>query len=126
MKFYRYLIYRLYCDWSGDIPKTKVILFLSLIHVIQLLSVFLILGKIFHQIRTLLNMFLDLGNVYQLIAIIFFFGLNHILFYDQKRWDAYVDEFKEESTSERKKRTILVSSYLIITFFVWFLLILIY
>jgi hypothetical protein len=111
MNIYKYLIYLLYREWLNDIPETKVIIVLSLVHFFQLISIFIILAYFFPQIKSFFVIFSNLNTIYSLLILVIFYGFNHAIFYNKKKWDGYVEEFKDESPIERRKRTIMVYFY---------------
>ena len=58
------------------------------------------------------------------VAIIFFLfaGLHYLLLYNKKRWAGYIEEFKNESSQQRKKGTVLVLLYLVGSILLFFAL----
>lgn len=121
MKFYRYLIYKLY-SWGlkkkNDTPVTNVILTLTFVHYVQLLTIYTVLLKIFPTI----NYFDKVDRIYIGIAFIVFYIIHYLLIYNKKRWELYLEEFGNEDNKKRKKGSILVLSYLIGSIVLFFLL----
>jgi hypothetical protein len=118
MNSYRYLIYRLLTWGKGDTPVANVIITLTIVHFIQLFSFYLILLKIFPQLNVLDRInWLLLG-----IGLIIFGIIHYFIFYNKRKWNLYLEEFKNESPSKRKKGKILVLSYLIGSFVIFFML----
>jgi hypothetical protein len=115
MKFYRYIIYRLYSIGlrrQNDTPALNVILTLSFVHFTQLFTVYIILLKIFPQISIIGK----LGKNEKIFVGIFLlvFGLIHLIFlFNKERWNKYVEEFKNELPQEQRKGSIKVYSYLV-------------
>jgi hypothetical protein len=108
MKFYRYVIYKLYSGCymkKNDTPVLNVIITLSLVHFFQLLSIGLILDKIFPQI----NLFkYKIDKLYIALGTIIFGLINYFLFYNKKRWESYLEEFKDGNLLKGNIGTILV------------------
>jgi hypothetical protein len=124
MRFYKYIIYKLYhsaLKKKSNTPATNVILMLSFVHYIQLLCIYSILLKIFPQIP-LISITNETNKIYLGLGLIIFAVLHHFIFYNKKRWDVYIEEFKDENPLERRKGTILVYSYLIGSVLIFFLL----
>jgi hypothetical protein len=121
MNIYKYIIYNLYgyaLRKKSDTPVLDVILILFLVHSFQLMSIYMILSKIFPQIY-ILN---KLSKSQVAIGAIIFGLVNYFVLYDKKRWSEYIEKFKDLSPSEHKKRTIIVNSYFGGSIIIWFLL----
>lgn len=112
MKFYGYIIYKLYA-WglkrNNDTPIFNVIVSLAAVHYFQLLTLYCIVLKFFD----IVDIFSSNYSLYIGILSIPFLVLNYFLLYDKKRWALYVEKYQNESTEERRKGTIKVLSYLI-------------
>ena len=69
MKFYRYLIYKMY-NWGlkkkSDTPVANVVITLTFVHFVQLFTIYLILLKFFPQI----NIFNNVDGLYVGIFLI--------------------------------------------------------
>jgi hypothetical protein len=121
MNIYKYVIYNLYSyalRKKSDTPVLDVILILFLVHFFQLMSIYMILSKIFPQIY----IFDKLSKSQVAIAVIIFGLANYFVLYNKKRWSEYFEKFKDLSPSEHKKRTILVNFYFGGSIIIWFLL----
>lgn len=110
-KFYRYLIYKLY-SWglkrANDTPVANVIITLSVVHLIQLLTVYSILARFMRFPK------LEMMSKWLLVIMVLaFMGLNGWIFYNRKRWNSYLKEFEKESKRQKTKGTALVLTYLI-------------
>jgi hypothetical protein len=120
MNPYKYIIYNLYSHVlrkKSNTPVLDVVLILSLVHFFQLMSIGIILEKIFIKI----DLFHFSKSQVAIFAILFGF-INYFVLYKKARWNAYLEEFKDLSPSEHKKRTILVNSYFGGGVIIWFLL----
>lgn len=126
MRFYRYIVYRLYSRGLKDIndtPVTNVVIILSFVHFTQIFSIIMILGHIFHQVDKLLDLIMNSNEIYLAIGLLIFSLLHLPFLYSKKRLNSYIKEFENESPFERKKGTILVYSYLAGCILAFFLLI---
>ena len=121
MKFYRYVIYKLY-SWGlkkkDDTPVSNVILTLSFVHYVQLFTLYLIFLRFFPQI----DIFQKVSEKFVVLGLVIFGVVHHFLLYNKKRWANYLDEFKDEDDYKRKKGNILVISYLIGSILLFFVL----
>lgn len=109
---YRYLIYKIY-SWTlnrnGDTPIGNTIFALAFTHFIQLYMLLLYIDRFFAPLRGITN--IDKKAIYivgPVLLVAFYF-----LIYNKKRWDGYVEEFKNEDERQRKRGNIIVISYLI-------------
>jgi hypothetical protein len=121
MNIYKYVIYNLYSyalRKKSNTPVLDVILILFLVHFFQLMSIYMILSKIFPQIY----IFDKLSKSQVAIAVIIFGLANYFVLYNKKRWSEYFEKFKDLSPSEHKKRTTLVNFYFGGSIIIWFLL----
>ena len=121
MKFYRYVIYKLY-SWGlkkkDDTPVSNVILTLSFVHYVQLFTLYLIFLRFFPQI----DIFQKVSEKFVVLGLVIFGVVQHFLLYNKKRWANYLDEFTDEDDYKRKKGNILVISYLIGSILLFFVL----
>lgn len=121
MKSYRYLIYKLF-SWGskrkGDTPVANVILTLTVVHAMQLLTVY----SISRSVWDYPNYLEDINKLYIALFFFIFAGLHYLLLYDKKRWAGYIEEFKNESSSKRKRGTVLVLLYLVGSILLFFAL----
>ena len=112
MKFYRYLIYKMY-NWGlkkkSDTPVANVVITLTFVHFVQLFTIYLILLKFFPQI----NIFNNVDGLYVGIFLIIIGIIHYFLIYNKKRWELYMEEFNNEDITERKRGNRLVLFYLI-------------
>ena len=112
LKAYRYLIYRLY-SWrlqrKDNIPATTVESILCVVHVFQIYTLYTALIYFFPRIHEKFR----LSNLQILIGAMAFQLLYHIFIYSKKKWSDYVNEFKDESVEQRKKKTFWMRVFLI-------------
>lgn len=117
---YRYLIYKIY-SWTvekkGDTPIANTILTLGVVHFFHLAIVLLFVD----QIVTPLKWLHDINKTYLFISALIYFVLLYFLIYNKERWNSYIEEFKNESESERKKGNFLVLAFLIGSIFLFFI-----
>lgn len=120
-RFYRYLIYKLY-SWGlkkqGDTPIANVIITLTFVHLVQLFTLYLIALHFFPSI----NIFSNIDKIYVGLFFIVFCVVNYFLIYNKRRWEAYMEEFKDESPKESLQGKILVLAYLIGSIAIFFIL----
>ena len=107
-KFYQYFVYRIYHINNND-PSMKVILFICMVHGSHVLSGLFILSIIFSFDYS----GLDKSGV-SLLALLFCL-LQLFIFYNPNKWKTYFKEFENETKEERRKGTILVWSYIIVS-----------
>jgi hypothetical protein len=121
MKFYRYLIYKLY-SWGlkkkSDTPVANVIITLTFVHFVQLFTIYLILLKFFPQI----NIFKTVNGIYIGIILVVLGIIHYFLIYNKKRWELYLEEFNNEDITNSKRGNKLVLFYLIGSIALFFLL----
>jgi hypothetical protein len=111
MRFYRYLIYRLYSSQlriNDPTPGFRVTLMLIVIHLCPLMAIITILSQISKDVSEALELSKPAIVVFILTAI--FTG--YIAIYNKKRWKKYLEEFNSETQPERKKGTILIRIYI--------------
>jgi len=129
-RFYRYIIYKLYI-WSrkDDTPVVNVIGTLTLVHWVQLLTLNVILtffGRLFfpkatNVIDNSIRDHLDDKRILGLY-IVLLMVLHYFLLYNKKRWEEYIEEFKEENPTEKRKGSILVIAYLVGSIVLYFVI----
>ena len=106
MRFYKYLIYRLY-TWrlqkKDDTPEATVIFLMSFVHLTQLGILYMLALKF---VPALNNLYLNKLSKY--LIVIGFGFLYYLLVYNKKRWLSYIEEFEKETSDQRRKGTILV------------------
>ena len=121
MKFYRYLIYKMY-NWGlkkkSDTPVANVVITLTFVHFVQLFTIYLILLKFFPQI----NIFNNVDGLYVGIFLIITGIIHYFLIYNKKRWELYMEEFNNENIIESRRGNKLVLFYLIGSIVLFFLL----
>jgi hypothetical protein len=123
MRFYRYLIYRLYSSQlkiKDPNASLRVILILVIVHLCPLLAIVTILGRVSKDVKKLFEFSDGAMAVFMATAI----ALAYITIYNKKRWKKYLEEFNNESQSERKRGTILIRIYIwscLLSLFVTFL-----
>lgn len=110
-QFYKYIIYRLY-TWSingpsNSTPVFNVVATLAFVHLCQLALLTVIVFKSF-------SWKMHLPGLTSYIAVLATVALiaHYYLFYNKKRWEGYIKEFKNESPKESLKGKIYVLSYL--------------
>jgi hypothetical protein len=107
IRFYKYLIYRLY-TWrlqkKDDTPVGTIMYMMSVVHFFQLLFLYFVASTLFPTLR-------KIGPLTKVSGLIFVFGfalMFYLFIYNKEKWQRYVDEFKDETPEQRKKGTILV------------------
>lgn len=120
MKFYKYLIYKLY-SWAlrreNDTPVFNVIITLTFVHFVQLFTIYMVLLKYMPEI----SIFNVEKKIYLYIFGVAFIVLNYFILYNKKRWETYLQEFKNESEKESRKGKIIVLGYLIGSILLFFI-----
>lgn len=106
-KFYRYLIYRLY-HFRDDTPVINVIVTLTIVHLFIILNILFVIDEF-----TIFKVWPNFATFDSLLFIILFGILNYLLFYNKKKWTSYDNEFKDETSQQRRRGLIFVLSYLI-------------
>ena len=107
-KFYRYFVYRIYHINNND-PSMKVIMFICMVHGSHVLSGLFILSIIFSFDYS----GIDKSEV-SLLALLFCL-LQLFIFYNPNKWKTFFKEFENETKEERRKGTIRVWSYIIVS-----------
>lgn len=109
MRFYRYVIYKLY-SWGrerSNTPITNVVITLAFVHFVQLLTVYMVILNFFPELNIL-----SYGlKFYHYILGVLFVLAHYFIFYNKKRWDSYVKEFGNETLSEKKRGAYCVIAY---------------
>ncbi len=110
VRFYRYIIYKLY-NWrrnkKDDIPIATVIFMLTITHSFYILTIYALSRIVFDYENYLV------GNKYLNILFFFVFSLiNYFIFYSDKKWDKYIDEFKDEGNIKSRRGWVFVLLYL--------------
>jgi hypothetical protein len=111
MRFYRYLIYRLYSSQlkiKDPNASLRVILILVIVHLCPLVAIDTILSKVSKDVGKTL----DLGDGAVAVFMATIISLAYLTIYNKKRWNKYLEEFNNESQSERKRGTILIRIYI--------------
>ena len=114
------MIYRLY-TWrlkkEDDTPKTTVELLMCLPHYLQILSLYAFISYLFPKIDSLIQL-----TKFQLLFIALGFQLLfHLLMYKKKRWLGYIEQFKNETTEQKRKGTILIQIYHVLSVVLFFI-----
>ena len=107
-KFYRYFVYRIY-HVNNHEPEINVMVILGMIHGSHVLSCLFILSIIFSFDYS----GLDKSEV-SLLALIFF-AIQFLIFFRPNKWKTFFKEFENETKEERRKGTIRVWSYIIVS-----------
>lgn len=122
MKYYRYLIYKLY-SWGlirkSDTPVGNVVITLVFVHYVQILSLYFILLKLFPQLSIFNNRY---GIVIPIFILVSLAAFIYFTFCSNNKCESYFNEFKDESTQKRKRGSRLVLSFLIGSICFFFLL----
>jgi len=117
---YKYIIYKIY-SWTAnkknDTPIGNTILTLGLIHLFQLATVLLFIDKIIIPLEWIYN----INKVYLFIGALIYFILFYFLLYNKERWNSYIEEFSNESESERKRGNFLVIAFLVGSILLFFI-----
>lgn len=117
---YRYIIYKIY-SWTankrGDTPIANTILTLGIIHLFQLAIILLFIDRVIIPLNWLYN----INIIYILIVALAYFVLLYFLLYNKNRWNSYVEEFGNETDSERRKGTIMVIVFLVGSILLFFI-----
>ena len=111
------MIYRFY-SWrlkKDNIPSSTVELLMCLPHLFQLATVYIVLLYFFPSLKKI-----NLTNFQLITCLIGFQLLYHVIVYNKKRWMDYIEEFKNETDEQRKKRTTLIIIYTIGTYLLFF------
>ena len=103
---------------KGDTPIANVIITLTFVHFVQLLTLDLIVLRFIPSI----NIFSTFNKVSLCFFLIVFYAINYFVIYNKKRWASYLEKYKNESDSERKRGNLLVLSYLIGSILIFFVL----
>jgi hypothetical protein len=121
MKFYPYIIYKVYTWGKKGInatPVMNVLVTLTFVHYLQLLTIQMVLARIFPSLR-----FIERPNrSYVAIGLIAFFILHYFVFYNKNRWASYVEKYKDETGKKKGQGSFLVLLYLIGSIVLFFIL----
>ena len=101
---YKHIIYKVYswtADKKGDTPIANTILTLAIVHFFQLLVLLLAIDRLIYPFLFTKNH--TIGKGYLFIGLIVYFGLFYLIVYNKNRWNAYVEEFKDETEKKRKR-----------------------
>jgi hypothetical protein len=79
---------------------------MSFLHIIQTLTILLLVGKIFQ-----IDVGIRLKKPFLILIVLGFALLYYLLVYNKEKWVGYVEEFKNENAEERRKGTFLVNLY---------------
>ena len=105
MRFYRYLIYRLY-TWrlraKDNAPIMTVVMTMCVVHYFQAIILYVVLTRF--VIRTYWQ--IPVNEVYIYLISFGFIIIYYLLIYNKKRWEKYIEEFKDETPQQRKIGTI--------------------
>jgi len=123
VKFYIYLVYRLYDYWNNgnrlETPVGNIIIVLSLVHLVQLFTIFCLLLKYFNS----LDFIFRIKPPIIILSILLFGILHYFIFYNKKKWESYNTEFQNESNKTRKIGSIIIITYIFGSFVLFFTLI---
>ena len=115
---YKYIIYKIY-SWKNDTPIANTILTLSIIHFFQLLTLLLIIDRLITPFLFTENHNVGKGTLF--IGLVIYFGLFYLVVYNKQRWNAYVEEYKNESEEQRKRGNRFVITYLVGSILLFFI-----
>lgn len=82
---------------------------MSVLHCIQLLIVY----SCVETFSPVLRKRMELSETIFLLLMLAFTGLYALFVYNKKRWEGYIDEFKNETQKQRKRGAILLLTYTI-------------
>lgn len=107
---YSYIIYKVYswfADVKNDIPITKTILILAVVHFFNALTIIMYIDKfITIDIE-------DFPRTYMYIGAVIYFLLFYLSYYNKKRWDTSVSEYSKECEKNRKRGNVFVAALLL-------------
>jgi len=120
---YKYIIYKVY-SWTankkGDTPIGNTILTLAIVHFSQFLTLLLLVDRLIIPVHIF-----DKNNAipkgYLVIGMIIYFAIFYLLVYNKQRWNAYVEEYKNESEDQRKRGNRIVIAYLVGSILLFFI-----
>jgi hypothetical protein len=106
-KFYRYTIYRLY-SWrlnqNDDTPLATVVLLLFGVHGFQIMTVMVLLAKVFPSFVVFFQQRKPIVFLGFLVLLVLYL----LIVFNKRRWLEFIEEFKGETSKQRKKRGVLV------------------
>ena len=86
-------------------------------HYLQILSLYAFISYLFPKIDSLIQL-----TKFQLLFIALGFQLLfHLLMYKKKRWLGYIEQFKNETTEQKRKGTILIQIYHVLSVVLFFI-----
>lgn len=121
-KPYRYIFYRLNIvseRLGNNPPAFSTLILMTMTTFFQFLFVLFLICAIF-QIDIWM---LVIGKMNPLIIIVFaliFLRINNLFFYYKNKWKLFINEFKDETERQRKRRGIYVILYVICSFGLFF------
>ena len=111
MRFFKYVVYKLYVwnkRWKDETHVLNVLLMLYLMHVCQLATILISVTYFFQlPVDYLDNQALVIGFQF------FFFGIIYLVYKHNKNWDNYLIEFKEKTRKGKLLGTIAVLIYIV-------------
>ncbi len=111
MRFFKYVVYKLYVwnkRWKDETHVLNVLLMLYLMHVCQLATILISVTYFFQlPVDYLENQALVIGFQF------FFFGIIYLVYKHNKNWDNYLIEFKEKTRKGKLLGTIAVLIYIV-------------
>lgn len=111
IQFYRYIIYRLYnkaLERKSFSPIFDVMWVIAFVHMFQLAALYVLLMALIPGIPLYVE---NRGLVY--VFCIVMLASHYFLFYNKKRWEGIMEEFKDETPAEKSKGRWRVSLYLV-------------
>lgn len=122
MKFYQYVFYTFY-RWALALKTDKVPVFKSLLSlaIIEFVNVFSIF--VFIEIQVKENIIpANMAKINIAILILALFGINYMVLVSNGKMKKIKERFRNESLKKRKTNQILIGSYVILTFVIFFTL----
>ena len=111
MRFFKYVVYKLYFwnkRWKDETHVLNVLLMLYLMHVCQLATILISVTYFFQlPVDYLENQALVIGFQF------FFFGIIYLVYKHNRNWDNYLIEFKEKTRKGKLLGTIAVLIYIV-------------
>ena len=88
---------------------SNVILTLALVHFFQFVIILIFIDQLIMPLPWLIK----INKPELFVGIIIYFAIFYFVVYDKKKWDSYIEEFRNESDSARKRGNIIVIAFLV-------------
>ena len=120
MKIYRYIYYKCYCLWlkKKDEPENahiNAVMSITILIYMNLLDFLFIFSTIFKDVKLKLTVVSTNVKIVICTIMISFGLLNYFLLAYKKKYLKLIEEFKDETEKQRKRGTIYVWIYAIVT-----------